>query len=714
MSRRTPNRLIDEKSPYLLQHAHNPVEWFPWGEEAFELARARNKPVFVSIGYAACHWCHVMERECFEDEEVARAMNQAFVCVKVDREERPDIDTIYMTACTVLSGRGGWPLNVILTPDKEPFFAATYLPKHSVYGRMGMLELASAIETVWATRRQDVIASAAEVTQRLQDGRPGPGKKDFSPSHLEKAATYYRKVFDNTYMGFGTAPKFPVACTLLFLMRHAQSTKDADLLDMVLSTLIAMRRGGMWDHVGFGFHRYSTDEKWLLPHFEKMLYDQATLSLAFLEAFQLTGNTDFARTAADIFTYVLRDMSSEEGGFFSAEDADSEGEEGKFYVWTEQDLRDVLGAEPDMLRAVLSLMNVRPEGNFHDEASGHLTGANILHQTEPLSHHAARLGLQPDVLRALWNAARERLFAARKNRIRPLLDDKILTDWNGLMIAALARGARVLGRPDLQDAALRAWTCIQTRLVSPQGDLLHRFRERADIPAMADDYAFLSYGLLELYRSCSDPSLLAAALDLQRRMRKAFWDEQAGGYFMTAVDGEPLPMRPKDIFEGALPTANSVQMHVLPLLYHLTGDPEWNDLAGKHARAFHSALGKQPSAAPFFFAGVAALFDAPPNVVLAGEPDLPQIKAMRAELDKTFLPMLTLHHKQADNGKVLAALAPFTESMRVEQENALGYFCREGVCMPPVRSVEEMRDLLADSRITADLSGPESASGSET
>jgi uncharacterized protein YyaL (SSP411 family) len=435
-----PNRLIREKSPYLIQHAHNPVDWYPWSDEAFERARAENKPIFLSVGYSTCHWCHVMAHESFEDREVAGLMNEAFVCIKVDREERPDVDGIYMSVCQIMTGSGGWPLTILMTHERKPFFAGTYIPKENRHGRIGMIELIQGVERVWKTRPVDVLSSAEQVTTALQQVSKESSAGD--PPGNTACRTAYETLagqFDKSNGGFGGAPKFPSPHHFLFLLRYWKRTGEPMALEMVEKSLSSMRRGGVYDQLGYGFHRYSTDARWRLPHFEKMLYDQAMLSMAFLEAFQATGKTLYAETAGEIFTYVLRDLKAPGGGFFCAEDADSEGEEGKFYQWTESEIREALN--PTEAALVIGTFGIEKDGNFLDESTRERTGRNVLF-----------LARSPeDATRTTLEGAREKLFRARGRRVRPGRDDKILTDWNGLMIAAMAKGAQVLDRPDCPD-----------------------------------------------------------------------------------------------------------------------------------------------------------------------------------------------------------------------------------------------------------------------
>ena len=592
-----PNSLIHEKSPYLLQHAHNPVDWHAWNDETFARATAENRPIFLSIGYATCHWCHVMERESFEDQEVADQLNGSFICIKVDREERPDIDSVYMAACQMLTGSGGWPLNIFMTPDKRPFFAATYIPKKNRFGRAGLIELSQRIEDLWRNQPEKVSESATSVAAALRHAADFSQSDEPDPALLDRAFKQLQECYDSTSGGFEPAPKFPTPHRLVFLMRYHRRTGAASAVEMITRTLDAMRMGGIWDHVGHGFHRYSTDAGWLLPHFEKMLYDQAMISMAYLEAYQLTGNEWYASTAEDIFTYVTRDMTAETGAFYSAEDADSEGEEGRFYVWSTDEISELLGAEQAEKWA--AIFNLSPAGNYTDEASGRLTGANILHLKKPFEDWARILGTTAEDLKADWQTVRQTLLEDRSRRVRPLLDDKILCDWNGLMIAALATGGRVLQQSTLTDAAEKAAAFILDHMCDQEGRLFHRYREGdLAVPAQASDYAYLIFGLLNLYQSTLNLVYAEEARRLQVDMNAKFWDETKGGYYLTETGYTELPIRPKEFYDGAIPSANSVALMNLLLLARLTGDRQWEE----HSRMLVSAFGGPVSAHPTGFA----------------------------------------------------------------------------------------------------------------
>ncbi|MFA5182205.1 MAG: thioredoxin domain-containing protein [Syntrophales bacterium] len=594
------NRLHREKSPYLIQHAANPVDWYPWGEEAFERASREDKPVFFSSGYSTCHWCHVMAHESFEDPDVAALMNEAFVCIKVDREERPDIDKFYMTAAQMMTGGGGWPLTILMTPEKRPFFAATYIPKDSRFGRTGLRELIPQASQVWKDRRGEIIQSATQILALLKKEEQWAAPEEpLGATLADEAYEDLMSRYDETWGGFGPPPKFPMPHQLVFLLRYGKTRGKEKAVYMAADTLRLMRAGGICDHLGYGFHRYSTDRQWLLPHFEKMLYDQALLCLAYAEAFQATGEDVFDRTAREIITYVLRDMTAPEGGFYCAEDADSEGKEGKFYLWTEEEIENILGKEEAEL--FVDTYGLEKEGNFTEEATGRRTGENILHRLEAAARLTSGRGITESALEDKLAKARERLFAARERRVHPGKDDKILTDWNGLMIAALARAAAVFAEPSYYEAACRAYLFIEKNLSDSDGSLRHRWRDgEASARAFADDYAFLIWGLLECYDYSGDSSFLASARSLQDILDRHFWDEEQGGYFMSADDHTDIPVRPKETHDGAIPSGNSVAFNNLIRLHRLTGEDAYAARAGKLGRAFSGLIDRSPSSHTMF------------------------------------------------------------------------------------------------------------------
>jgi uncharacterized protein len=687
----TPNRLIHEKSPYLLQHAHNPVDWYAWNEEPFTRATAENKPIFLSIGYATCHWCHVMEKESFEDEEAARCLNDTFVCIKVDREERPDIDAVYMAACHMMNGSGGWPLTLFMTPDRKPFFAATYIPKRTRLGRPGLIELCERVKTLWTLEPHKIAATATQVAGTLGKTFEFASAEMPGMRLLDRAYDDIALHFDGRHGGFEPAPKFPTPHRLLFLLRCHDRTTDPRALEMVDRTIGAMRLGGIWDHVGFGFHRYSTDARWLLPHFEKMLYDQALMAMACLEASQVSRTPLLTQTAVEIFTYVLRDMTAPQGGFYSAEDADSEGVEGKFYVWSLAEFREALGpAEAGFWEPIF---NLKTEGNFHDEAAGHTTGANILHLTQPFLRWAKELEMTEEDLHRRWESARSRLFAERARRIHPLKDDKILTDWNGLMIAALAQGGRVLRRSDYIAAAKKAAEFILATMQEDDGRLYHRFREgERAVCAQAADYAFFIYGLLHLYRSTFDMTWAEKAAALQEIMLHELWDEAAGGFFLVGAQNRELPVRPKEIYDGAIPSANSVALMNLLWLSRLTGNTAWADKAQQLVRSFAGTIGRQPSAFTFFLCGLDFALRPGQDIVIAGEGHSADAERLLAALDLSFAPNQVAQLKSAENASRLARFAGFTDGLQVVQGQAAAHLCVGSACKESVTDVQAMID----------------------
>ena len=683
------NQLINEKSPYLLQHAHNPVDWHAWSDETFELAASQNKPVFLSIGYATCHWCHVMEKESFEDAETARHLNNTFICIKVDREERPDIDAVYMAACQMLIGSGGWPLNLFLTPDKKPFFAATYIPKNNRFGKAGLIELCQQVNKLWASQIDKVHASAAAIAASLQSAFHFSEANEPSESLLDHAYNLIWNGFDSRFGGFEKAPKFPTPHRLLFLLRCHHRTGDSRALKMVEKTLTAMRLGGIWDHVGFGFHRYSTDPQWLLPHFEKMLYDQALIAQAYLETYQITKNPFYAQTAEEIFTYVLRDMTSSQGAFFSAEDADSEGEEGKFYVWTVAEFQNVLHGE--QAEQWKKIFNLHPEGNFSEEASAQKTGANILHLNKHLNQWAAELNLDADAIFNQWKDVREKLFQVREKRIHPLKDDKILMDWNGLMIAALALGARILDKPEYARAAEKSVQFILKKMQKNDGRLFHRFRDgELAIDAQAADYAFFINGLLNLYQATFNLTYAEEAAALQKRMLKDFWDPDNGGFYATANRSEALPVRPKELYDGAIPSANSVALLNLLWLSRLTGNPEWDIKAHEQVRAFAGTVKSQPTAFTYFLLGIDFALRPGREVVIAGDPDKIDARQMLAALNLNFTPNQVALVKSDQNAARLAKFAGYTDGLQLVQGKATAHVCKGFACKEATTDIQAM------------------------
>jgi len=690
------NRLVHEKSPYLLQHAHNPVDWFPWRDEAFERARREDKPVFLSIGYSTCHWCHVMERESFEDDDVARVLNAAFVCVKVDREERPDLDQYYMSVCQMLTGSGGWPLTVVMTPDRRPFFAGTYFPKSRRSGRVGLLELAPLVSEAWRARRDDVLRSADGIIAAIDRGRPDGGaeaRQELSTASLDDAFHELAADFDKSHGGFGGAPKFPIPHHVGFLLRYWKRAGRGEALAMAERTLEAMRRGGIFDHLGFGFHRYSTGADWLVPHFEKMLYDQALLAEVYAEAFAATGKSEFKRTAAEIADYVLRDLASPEGGFTTAEDADSEGEEGKFYLWTTDEFHKALGPEEAELAA--EIYHLEAGGNFSEPGKSR-DGRNILHRTRVSVGQVPDAGLAPEELEVRIEKTRQKLSLAREKRVRPSKDTKVLADWNGLMIAALASVFRITGEDRYIHAAERAADFILERMRAPDGRLLHMFADgEARIPAYLDDYAFLVKGLVGLYEAGFDPVHLEKALEVARQAVELLWDEKEGGFFF-ASDPE-VGARRKEIYDGAVPSGNSVMLMNLLRLARLTGRQELEDRATRLAEAFSAEVGGHPRMYTEFLRGLDYALGPSREVVVVGKWGTPDTQELLQALRGTYVPNTVGLFKPTDKPgslRTLERVAPFTKDMRDVDGRAAAYVCAGGRCLRPVTSAADLLSLV--------------------
>jgi hypothetical protein len=681
-----PNRLINEKSPYLLQHARNPVEWYPWGDEAFSEAKLKDKPVFLSIGYSTCHWCHVMERESFEDEEVAALLNDTFVNIKVDREERPDIDAVYMKACHLMTRSGGWPLTIVMTPDKQPFFAATYLPKETKYGRAGMLELIPKIKSIWQGRRADVISAAKDITNTLRQTSAEKGN-ELSEETLRRAYRSLSMSFDKTFGGFGQAPKFPSPHNFFFLLRYWKRTGDAQALYMAGHTLENMRRGGIYDHVGFGFHRYSTDERWIVPHFEKMLYDQALMAMAYIELYQATGKKEYEINAREIFTYVLRDMTDEQGGFFSAEDADSEGVEGQFYLWTEEEIRRILTPkEADLFLSLYRHSSDSEAPGMHEIAKN-----KFIAHLKPLIGDQKDFSETPDI-----ETIRGKLFSDREKRTHPHKDDKILTDWNGLMIAALARGAQVFYEPAYISAAGRAMNFILQSLQTKDGRLLHRYRSgEAAITGNVDDYAFVIWALLELYEATFQATYLQKALDYNNDLFRNFLDEKNGGLFFTSSEAESLLTRPKELYDGAIPSGNSIAFINALRIFRITGDAEAEKQANEIYRAFRAHADATPTAFTQFLCGLDFVIGPASEVIIAGDMDKPDTKELLFALRRHFAPNKVVILRPEKSAKPdIETIAPFVKSHPLINGKATAYVCTNYTCALPTNDPQKMLELL--------------------
>jgi len=698
------NRLAAEQSPYLLQHKDNPVDWYPWGDPAFEKARREDKPIFLSIGYSTCHWCHVMEHESFERLEIAEVLNEHFVSIKVDREERPDVDRVYMTFVQVTTGSGGWPMSVWLTPSLEPFFGGTYFPPTSRWGRPGFVEVLEEIARVWREEREKVVQSGKAILERLRSlgGTPAGGAVP-GAGVLDLAVGEFAASFDTRRGGFGGAPKFPRPSELLFLLREHRRTHAEEPKEIVLTTLRAMALGGMRDHLGGGFHRYSVDADWRVPHFEKMLYDQAQLVLAYLEAAQLTGDGFFADVAADTLAYVRRDLTHPEGGFYSAEDADSlppdapstshdspTKSEGAFYIWRDEEIGQALADDADVFRLRYGIL---PDGNAPFDPQNEFTHKNLLYTARSIEEIAQMTGRSAAEVEAALDRARARLLAIRSARPRPHLDDKILTAWNGLMIAAFARAARVLedGASYLVDAD-RAARFLRSRLWRASDEtLLRRFRQGdAAVDGYAEDYAYLVFGLLELFQAGGNPSWLEWALTLQRRQDEHFWDPVEGGWYSTTGKDVSVLLRLKEEYDGAEPAASSVSVLNLLTLSHLLGDAAMTQKIERTLAMFGGSAAMRGRAVPMMLAALSTYHAGMPQIVVAGGADAADTRALTAVVRRHYLPTAVVVPLTGTHRGTLAMLLPWTASVRPRDGRATAYVCREFACQAPTTSPGEL------------------------
>jgi uncharacterized protein YyaL (SSP411 family) len=697
--RRKPNRLVHEKSPYLLQHAYNPVDWYAWGEEAFATARRENKPIFLSIGYSTCHWCHVMERESFEDDSVAALLNAYFVAIKVDREERPDVDRVYMTSMQAMGLGGGWPLNCFLTPAGEPFYGGTYFPPRSRQGRPGLIEVLPHIHEAWGRDHERLVHTAGRVFGAIIEAdRAGAadGQDADAGTLLAHARDTLARIADHDFGGFGGAPKFPQVVNLNFLQRAFAHDPEhrAAASALALRQLDAMRAGGIHDHLGGGFHRYSTDREWLVPHFEKMLYDQAELASAYLDAYQITGRAEYAETARDVFDYVARDLTAPSGAFLSAEDADSEGEEGKFYVWTPVELDLVLGADDGAL--VAARYGVTATGNFEH-------GTSILSEAMSTAALAQRFGAsEPTIVQRLAHA-RVRLLEARDRRPRPHRDDKVLAAWNGLMISAFARGARVLDDASLLARARRAAEFVWTTLRDPRTGEMRRREREGDVAGhgQLDDYAYVALGFTDLYRASLEPVWLERAAAVTEAQIARFWDEDGGGFFDSPAGDPHLPLRLKDDFDGAEMSGASVATENLLVLAALLDRPAWRDLADRTLALYARKLAPAPIAMPQMLVAFQLARTTPRHVVIAGRRDADDTRALFHAFNRRFLPDDVLLFKDlGTDGARLAALVPFTVALSPQGDAATAFVCVDGACRLPTTSLTEFEAQLDEPAAT--------------
>ncbi|MFP3983704.1 MAG: thioredoxin domain-containing protein [Desulfurivibrionaceae bacterium] len=701
-SNRKPNKLIEEQSPYLLQHAYNPIEWYPWCREAFSRAKAENKPIFLSIGYSTCHWCHVMARESFENEEIAGLLNENFVCIKVDREERPDIDQIYMTAVQAIVKRGGWPLSVFLTPDLKPFYGGTYFPPEDTHGLSGFKKVLGVVLEAWKNQNDKLLDTADKITYHLEELNFREKGATLASDILDQCFSKLENSYDQKFGGFDQAPKFPRPVIFNFLLRYYYSTGKQKALDMSLETLQKMAAGGIHDHLGGGFHRYSVDDQWLLPHFEKMLYDQAQLAISYLEAYQISGDEYYAGVARDTLDYVLTRMTSAEGGFYSAEDADSRDKdnpekhgEGLFYLWEKKEIDAVLEQLP---AEIFNFHHgIKEEGNVIHDPHREFTGKNIIHAVNSLQETADYFRISLDEVVNDLAESRRKLMETREERPRPHLDDKIITSVNGLMIAALAKAGRVLAEKTYLDAALRAATFLKDRLFDENRQtLLRRYRKgQAGLAGQLEDYAYLVYGLTELYHSSFDPCWLRWALDLNTRQQELFEDKTEGGFFSTSEEDDSVLVRMKPGFDGAEPAGNSLSALNLIHLGRLTGSEDLENKGRRTIETFSSYLQEYPPILPQMLVAYNYLLASPWQIVIAGRRGRTDAENMIDILGGKFLPHTATIFVDEQQKKELSGLLPstFTEPEMLE-DRATAYICKDFSCRIPITDTAELEDKL--------------------
>ncbi|MBI3601342.1 MAG: thioredoxin domain-containing protein [Candidatus Omnitrophica bacterium] len=698
------NRLIHEKSPYLLQHAYNPVDWYSWQQEAFDKAKKEDKPIFLSIGYSTCHWCHVMEEESYSDLRIAKILNDNFIAIKVDREERPDIDSIYMQAVEAMTGSGGWPLNVFLTPDLKPFYGGTYFPPTSRWGQPGLDTVLIEIAQKWKTQKGSILRQAMDLKsgRTSTEGIPmtassfSPMTHTLNQDTLKNAYEQLRSNFDNQNGGFGGAIKFPSSHMLSFLLRYWNRSHDPQALAMVEKTLHAMADGGIHDQIGGGFHRYSTDSFWRVPHFEKMLYDQAMLSMTYLEAYQATGKKEYVDVVRDILDYVLRDMTSSEGAFYSAEDADSQDErgqkrEGTFYLWTANEISDVLSKEDAVVFDYY--FGVEPGGNMR----GDFGDKNILYVAHSIEETARQFGKSVEEIQNILQQAKAKLLAQRTQRTRPFRDDKVLTDWNGLMITSFASAAQVLDEPRYAQAAQKAADFLLAKMKRSDGRLMHRWRKgESAIGGFLDDYAFFTQGLLAAYEATFNPQYLQQAKFLVDEMIRLFGDKIAGGFFLRANDEQALIGRTKDAYDGAIPSGNSVAAMILGKLGRLMMEKRYEIQARATVDAFSAQVELYPSGFTYMLAALDYLLGPSREIVIAGDQNDPHTQAMVHEIHQHFMPnkVICLHPVGQQQARAIEALVPFIKDQKLMGGKSTAYVCSHYVCKLPVNDVKKLQPML--------------------
>jgi uncharacterized protein YyaL (SSP411 family) len=683
MAHQHTNRLIDETSPYLLQHAHNPVDWYGWGEEALQKAKAEDKPILLSIGYSACHWCHVMERESFENEEIARLMNQLFVNIKVDREERPDLDEIYMSAVQMLTGRGGWPMTLFLTPDGKPFYGGTYFPPEDRGGMPGFPRVLAGVNQAYRERPLDVEKSVTQILGALQRmAESAETAKPFSKTIIAEGAAKVAQAYDAENGGLGQAPKFPNAGVYELFLRHYHHSKSSRYLEMVTHTLTKMARGGIYDHLGGGFHRYSVDAKWLVPHFEKMLYDNGQLVRIYAHAFKATQEPLFKAVVDETLTYLLREMLQPEGGFYSTQDADSEGVEGKFFVWSEAEVMQILGEADGAI--FCRVYDVTEGGNFEEK--------NIIHPILTLEQASKYFRMELGEIERVIANAKQKLFIEREKRIKPFRDEKIITAWNGLMLSGLAEAIKISPQPAYLDAAKRTIEFIFTKLFR-DGFLLHTYKNgQAKLLGYLDDYAFTAVGLIDIYEALFDRSALSRAIELAEIMLREFWDEQDGGFFSTGKSHEKLISRAKPIFDASIPSGNALATQLLLRLFHITGEERYLHYAEKVLRSYYDALESQPFGFAHLLCALDFYLEKPKEVVIVGEREDRRVEELLTKIHSVYQPNMTL--QLARPNESLEKLSPLLQGKSQVGGNPTAYVCHNSTCSAPATSWDALKPLL--------------------
>jgi uncharacterized protein len=683
MEHRHTNRLIHETSPYLQQHAHNPVDWYAWGDEAFEKAKAEDKPILLSIGYSACHWCHVMERESFENEEIARLMNQLFVNIKVDREERPDLDEIYMSAVQMLTGRGGWPMTMFLTPDRKPFYGGTYFPPEDRGGMVGLPRILTGVNQAYRERPADVEKSVSQILDALERmSESTETEQPFSQAIVAEGAAKVAKAYDGDNGGLGQAPKFPNAGVYELFLRHYHHSKSERYLEMVMHTLTKMACGGIYDHLGGGFHRYSVDAKWLVPHFEKMLYDNAQLLRIYSHAYKVTGEPLFKSVVDETVTYLLREMLHSEGGFYSTQDADSEGVEGKFFVWTEAEVMGILGE--DIGAIFCRIYDVSEFGNFEEK--------NILHSILTLDQASKYFRKEASEIERIIAKAKQKLFSEREKRVKPFRDEKIITAWNGLMLSGLAEAIKISPQPLFMDAATRTIDFIFAELFR-DGFLLHSYKDRqAKQLGFLDDYAFTAIGLLDIYETLFDDSALERAIALGETMLREFWDEKDGGFFYTGVSHEKLISRAKPIFDASIPSGNAMATQLMLRLYHVTGADRYLHCAEKVLRSYYDAMESQPFGFAHLLCGLDFYLEKPKEIVVMGERGDPRADELLHQIHSVYQPNMTI--QLASPSEPLENRSPLLRGKSQLNGIPTVYVCHNFTCSAPVTRWDELRPLI--------------------